>query len=516
MSITANQIYNTREKFHRFMPNRGFSRMLPQKIEIFQSEFLAELDPNGHKINDKTYYENIFKEIPILDSEGVDTGKKQTIEIPIERVAVPMQEVIRNKHLTHLAGEKIKFIQHNLNPSEEEINTFVGFKQGWEKKNMETAKYEFMKSVKSTGDGAFCAVMTNNKFSYRVFSVLNGDTLHPIRDFHGKVKLFGRSFTSYDYEKEEDVLYMEVWDDKYYTLLAQNKEGNSREINIKWDSSQMRSILSEGDDEWYVVDQNLHGFKRIPIVYLKDEKGACWSAVQDLIDKLELALSQLFENNKAYAFQIMIVKGDVEIQGDLRGQARAMMFDDKDGGAELLGKADHANSFELQLKETLKHILLGSFTVLPPDNISGDLSGIAMKIRYSPAIEQGLNDKNFFNAAIDDIIELFKEGYGIEQGKPSDYSILDIRGDIQIYVHQNDNEITNNLVLLTQAEILSKDTAREVSGYSAADESSRMSKQKEQDIEDERAEIIRETKTQVDNDGMNDTNLERQLLARDK
>ena len=515
MQITANQIYETREKFYRLKPNIGMSDK-PIKRTIFQSEFLAELDPNGHSINDNTLYENIFKEIPIKDSDGADTGKKQTIEIPIERVSIPIQSVILNKHLTHLAGEKIKFIQHNLNPSEDEINTFIGFKQGWEKRNMETAKYEFMKSIKATGDGAFCAVMTNNKFSYRVFSVLNGDTLHPVRDFHGKLKLFGRSFTAYDYEKEENVLYMEVWDDKYYTLLAQNKDNNKEEINIKWDSSQTRSILSEGNDEWYVVDQNLHGFKRIPIVYLKDEKGACWSAVQDLIDKLELALSQLFENNKAYAFQIMIVKGDVEIQGDLRGQARAMMFDDKDGGAELLGKADHSNSFELQLKETLKHILLGSFTVLPPDNISGDLSGIAMKIRYSPAIEQGLNDKNFFNAAIDEIVDLFKEGYGIEQGKPSDYSVLDIRGDIQIYVHQNDNEITNNLVLGVQGGFISKETATDNSAYAAADEGSRLEKKKKKEIEEERAEIVGTASRNTDNDGMNDTNLKRQLLARDE
>lgn len=515
MPIKCDQISGTREKFYRKLPNRGFMNTRAFRQEVFQSEFLSELDPNGHKINDPSFYENIYKEIPIKDKDGNDTNQTRTIEVAIERVSIPLQKVILEKHLTHLCGEKIKFIMHHLDPTKDQENLFISFKQGWEKHNMPSAVYEFCKSVKATGDGAFCAVMSDNKLSYRVFSTLNGDTLHPIRDFNGDLRIFGRGFTAYDYERQEEVPYLEVWDDKYYTLLSYSTD--SEKQFIEWDAETFKPTYSSDDyDGWRVVKEpKLHGFSKIPIEYLKDENGACWSSVQHLIDKLEMALSQLFENNKSYAFRIMVVKGDVQIQGDLRGQARAMLFDDKEGDAKFMEKADASSSFELQLKETLKYILMGSFTVLPPDNISGDQSGIALKIRYSPAIEQGLNDKNFYNKSVDNIVELFKEGFGLEQGKITDYNKLDLRGDIVVYIHQNDSEVANNLVLGVQAGFTSKETASENSIYSAADEKSRLRKQKEQEMQDERDELIssESVKQEQSDNGMNDTNVTRQIQA---
>lgn len=517
MPIKCDQISGTRERFYRKIPNRGFLNIKTFRQEIFQSEFLSELDPNGHKINDPSYYENIYKEIPRVDKDGNETDKKRTVEVSIERVSIPLQKVILEKHLTHLCGEKIKFIMHHLDPTKDQENLFISFKQGWEKHNMPSTVYDFCKSVKSTGDGAFCAIMSNRKFSSRVFSALNGDSLHPIRDFNGDLRIFGRGFTAYDYERQEEVPYMEVWDDKYYTLLSYSTDSENKFIEWDADTFQPKFQNAEnGFDGWRIVKEPIaHGFSKMPIVYLKNEDGACWSSVQHLIDKLEMALSQLFENNKSYAFRIMVVKGDVEIQGDLRGQARAMLFNDKEGSAEFMEKADASSSFELQLKETLKYILMGSFTVLPPENISGDQSGIALKIRYSPAIEQGLNDKNFYNKSIDDIVELFKEGYGMEQYKTTDYNRLDLRGDIMVYIHQNDSEVANNLVLGVQAGFTSKETASENSIYSAADEKSRLRKQKEQDMKDERDELVssESVKQEQSVNGMNDTNITRKIQA---
>ncbi len=117
---------------------------------------------------------------------------------------------------------------------------------------------------------------------------------------------------------------------------------------IVWDSEtfQPRPANENEFDGWRIVQEPTpHGFSSIPIVYLKDEKGACWSPVQHLIDKLEMALSQLFENNKSYAFRIMVVKGGVNIVGDLKGHARAMAFKDKDGDAKFMEKADASSSF---------------------------------------------------------------------------------------------------------------------------------------------------------------------------
>lgn len=254
MPITVDQIYNFKERFYKNLPNKGISSNKLLRREVFQSEFLSELDPEGHKINDTTYYENIFKEVPILNENNEPTGKKRIVEVPIERVSIPLQKVILEKHLTHLCGDKIKFIHHDLNPSDNQTRTFMKFKHGWEKRNMETAKYEFCHSIKATGDAAFCAVMDNKTFSYRIFSVLNGDTLHPVRDFKGRLRIFGRSFTAYDFERMEDVPYIEIWDDKYCTLLSYSTDGRNQKC-VTWDSQTFLPTVSDmvDTDGWVIV-----------------------------------------------------------------------------------------------------------------------------------------------------------------------------------------------------------------------------------------------------------------------
>lgn len=484
--ITVDDIYGTKPRFYRRLYTSGLGGM-KNRYEVFQEEFLSELDPSGHKINDPTIYENIIKRVPRKNAYGEElkdeTGNTvMTItEIPIERVSVPLQEVIKTKQVSNITAEPTKFVHLKMNPNDKEHEIFVDLKNGWATKNMETAKYEFINSIKCTGDAAFCAIIYNNEYSYKVFSRLNGDTLHPIFDSLGNLKLFGRGYTIYDYSKQEDVPCLDIWDDKYlstykYSVDIEGDDINSN-IKIGWDDKDsfvQKSIDVNDQDGWILVDRKLHGFSRIPIVYQKDEIGACWSPVQDLIDKLELALSQLAENNKSYAFRIMIIKGGFNIQGDLKGQARAIMLDDEKSDAKFLEKADASDSFELQLKTTLQHILLGSFTVVPPE-INGDISGVAVKILYSPAFEQGIKDINMFNKSMDDIIKLFKEGYGLEQGNIAGYKSLAIRGDMMPYIPQNEYEKQQNLTLGVQNGYLSKESASDQNTtYSSPDEKQRL------------------------------------------
>ena len=520
MSINPDIIQQHRERFYRQMPNMGFS--FNKKDEVKPQIFLSELDPNGHLIYDRFYYKDVVKQKPELDKDGNETGRIIPFTVPIERVAIPLQKVILEKHLTHLCGENIKFTNHNLNPTDTERDIFSKFKQGWEKKNMETAKYEFCRSVKATGESAFCAIMDKGKFSYKIFSLLNGDTLHPIFDNKGKLKLFGRSFNSYDYVAQEQVIKLEVWDDTHVTVFSwRNYESTDKyDYSIVWDADTFTRKQSKDDDfaGWQLdTPPTPHNFNGIPIVYLKDEDGACWSPVQPLIDKLEMALSQLAENNKHYAFRIMVIKGDVTVQGDWDGEARGLAFDDKDGDAKFMEKADASNSFHLQIEELNKLIQQGAGIVLDTDKISGDLSGIAMKIRYSPAIEQALNDKHLFNVPIDNIIELFKDGYGRELGMSVDFNNLDVRGDIQVYIHQSETELYNQIVLGLNSESISIQTATEVLPHAAADELSRLQRQKDEELRREREQLLgsvtQTSPTKKVDDGMNKTNQTRQILA---
>lgn len=80
---------------------------------------------------------------------------------------------------------------------------------------------------------------------------------------------------------------------------------------------------------------------------------------QDNIDKYELAISHLCQNNMAYAFPIMLLKGeDVEIQGDMYGAVKAITMG-KDDDAGFMNRPEASQSFELQINTLLKMILWG-------------------------------------------------------------------------------------------------------------------------------------------------------------
>jgi hypothetical protein len=204
-----------------------------------------------------------------------------------------------------------------------------------------------------------------------------------------------------------------------------------------------------------------HGFNEVPIVYVRDDGGACWSAVQNAIDKYELAISHLCQNNMAYAFPIMYMKGDnVELIGDMFGSVKGItMGQDDDAG--FLNKPSGSENFKLQLDTLYKMIYELSFCVTPPELKSGDLPGIAIKLLYSPAVEFASKDAIEYNEALSDMVRIFKEGYGTEVGMISEFNTLDIYGWIEPYVPQNITEEVTNMAMAIQNGFLSKQTASE-------------------------------------------------------
>ena len=56
-------------------------------------------------------------------------------------------------------------------------------------------------------------------------------------------------------------------------------------------------------------------------------------------------------------------------------------------------------------------------------------------------------------------------GYGIELGIPTRMKNLNVYAWIEPYVHQNQAELVNNLCMLVNSQLLSRDTGCQLSGY---------------------------------------------------
>lgn len=428
---------------------------------VSEGQFVREYYPSGHLINSPSYYP---------DRTKYDEETKQFFTEKVVRCSFPLQMIITAQHLVHISGNDVR---HELTDGEVDDarqQLFLEWQKGWLDKNIETGLFYSYKSAYIVGECALCFYLKDGKEYIKNFSFLNGDTLYPHFDsITGKLDVFARKFSDYDDENNEYVQWLEVWDKKYLRRYRRDVKG------VRGAVTKVKELF--GLEGWVLVDEDEHGFERVPIAYHRREEGACWSFVQDAIDKYELAVSYLCQNNMAYAFPIMVLKGDnVDIQGDIYGQVKAITAD-KDADIHYLERSNNTTAFELQLNTLLKQIFLGSFAVMPPEVHSGDLPGVAIKLIYSPSLDRAMLDAKEFDHFIDDVNELHTYAYGVEQSKLTQYQKLNILSYIVPYVHQNTAEIINNLVQSVNANILSRETASEQTTYEKNNEWSKIVKE---------------------------------------
>lgn len=462
--------YQHGERFDEVVEEHVPTDHVRRKI-VTQEDFLRELDPCGHLINDKEYYHDIWRQVT---ADGPDKGRWYLEEVP--RYAFAFQQVILIKHLTHLCGNDIQFELADKKDDDHSREVFNNFKRGWANKNMEVAWYKFAKSVKSTGDGAFVGYLDNGKFGWKVLSFLDGDRLYPHYDLKtGKLSTFARSYSNYDENGRVIKRYVDVWDDKYYYRYVADGDPVSVTDKIK---SFFAGIFNVGG---YRLEEMVeHGFKRIPVAYYVDEMGPCWTFAQETIDNYEMAFSRMAQNNHDFGLPIMYVKGEgsEEVSKEDMSHASKVFFLPSDGAMGFLQKQDASNAYKIELDTLEKQIYTQSFTVKPPELKSGDLPGVAIKLLYSPAVEKAMADANEYDEAVDDMVDIFSFGYGVETNQFMDFQNTEISHYIKPYVHQNETEQTNNLAMQVQNGFLSKQTASEKSTYATPQEWDRILKEK--------------------------------------
>lgn len=410
--------------------------------QVSQGLFMTEFHPSGHKINSEIFYPNKIT---------YDEEKKRFFTQNIQRVAVPLQQVITTQQLVHLTSNDINIELTESNPSESDVNNLFLIKKGWLDKNMETAFYELARSVKVTGDGALCFFLNDKKIGVKALSFCKGDTLFPHYDDFGNLEVFARRYAMAN-DDGETLNFVEVYTKSHFYLFQQDHTSTSDEI-----------ADSFGLGGYSFVESKPHGFNVVPIVYVRDN-GPCWEQVQSLIEDYELALSYLAQNNMAYAFPIMLLSGDdIHIEGDIYGRVKGITMS-ADSKVSYLERGNGTDSFRLQLETLLHDIFLGSYIVKPPEPKSGDLPGVAIKLIYAPSLDKAIIDCKFFDRAIDEMLRLFLYGYGIEMGKTTEFLNLGIIAWAEPYVHQNTAEFINNLAIAVNSKFLSNETASELSG----------------------------------------------------
>ncbi len=490
----------TKKPFTRVMPDHtDLGHLIEEPMEtpvkhdklrrkiVTQEQFLRELDPAGHAINDHSLYPDIWQ-------KNEEDGRWYIQEIP--RYAFSFQQIILIKHLTHLCGNDIMFELSDKKVSDEVRKVFGEFNNGWANKNMEVAWYQLAKSVKATGDGAFVGFMDNGKFGWRVFSFLNGDRLYPHYDLRtGRMNTLARTYCNYAEDGTVTKRYIDVWDDNnYYRFVA---DGDADGI---FDRAKRAVYNFFNIDGYKLEEETPHGFDSIPVAYMRDDNGPCWTFSQETIEHYESAFSNLAHSNHDFGLPIMYVRGEGSevIAAEDMSYASKIMFLPTDGEAGFLNKQDASNAYKAELDKLEESIYKQSFAVKTPELKSGDTPGVALKIMYSDAFEKALSDSQEYDGCIDKMVEIFSWGYGIESENRLAFTTTKIRHYIEPYIHLNISELTQNLNTAVLGGFLSKQTASEKLPYSTPQEWDRIQQEKHDEqmhqilVEEQRVEMQNE------------------------
>lgn len=412
---------------------------------LTQSDFLREYHPTGHIIYNDKYYPDRYRKDP-------ETGR--VYKERVVRCAFAFQQLIALKHTITLCGNDIQFSLAKSKATQTDSDNFYEFMRGWETRDMEIAWYEAVRAAMIVADVAFVGYMQNGEFRWKVLSFLNGDTLYPHFDpVTGRLSSLARLYRDLDEQGNETCRYVELWDESRLYRFREQRTGFAGAVN------KVKELF--GLDGYELVSEEAHGFPGIPVAYFRTD-GPAWQFSQDTIEQYELAFSYMCQNNLAFAFPIMYLKGDeVEIVGDPLTDSVKTLRLDSESDAGFLNPPDGSNNFTMQLTRLYDLILEQSSIAKVPEVKSGDLPGVAVKLLFSPSIERAMEDAQHYKPFLNEVVQIFKWGYGIERARISAFSTLPISFYIEPYVHMNTSELVTNLATSVQNGFLSRETASE-------------------------------------------------------
>lgn len=425
-----------------------------------QDDFLREFDPHSHAINSMKYYPNLL----FVDKEQV--GKYQAKVR--SRVSVAWQRRIHTKRLVALTGYDPDISIAKSKTDDASLDALKAFKEGWALKGMDTAVHLAIAADGKVGDTALVGFKANGEFGYRLFSYDKGDVLYPHFDpITGKVAVFGRRYLrteTDDKGNQETIAVLDVWDNTNYMRYREATSWEKKDNSYEWRIDEVPSP---------------HKFSSCPVAYHRYGEPF-WAASQSLIEQNELALSQLAENNAQYALRILYTMGaEFEMEGSTDGTPRLISSVDPNAKAGFLEPADSSSSFELQLKTLEKEIMRCSFCVETPELKSGsDLSSLTVKMLNADSYLKALDDSREYQGFLNDIRDIFIEGYGTESLRRADFKKLNVTVKLQPWVFMSESEVVNTLVQLVSIGVLSKRSATEYAyetlGLGSVDEADRL------------------------------------------
>lgn len=413
---------------------------------ISQEQYLMELNPDSHDIHHDENVPSIVAKI----------GKDNYKEIKDVRIALAYQKKIVEKQTLYVCGRDTKFTLCNPSPDKEMKKDYVDIKTTWKNRNYDVARTQCIMNQKSVGDAAVIHYYDKSgKIRPKNVSFMNGYTLLPHYDRYDNLDVFG-------------VLY---------------SKGNNRILDV-YDSLYMTSYKLEANDkEWVQTEKLVHGFIEVPVSYIRGE--VAWDNAQSTIEALEIIYNIYSVIMKRHGWGMLYIKGNVDTK--MKKIAGSVILQDNSDNPNSTAEykaPPTPTGMENLLADLRKQIQIMTGTIfLTPEDVrmSGDISGAAIKMMNSSAYEKAMLDAKLYDTFMDSMVRLFVFGYSNEIKKIAQFSRMNIRAELEVWIPQSDTEIVTNLVQLKGSGLISVETGVGVSPYSTPDEEIRIKAEADSD-----------------------------------
>lgn len=406
-------------------------------------ECRKQINPTGHKINDKAYRpDKAIREerdapIGMGAKMGLAQKKKEKVIVRFEevnRISIPLQKTIVKRAVSFLFAKPVKLQTKSADKSEllvlDTIKT-VNYDNKIDAFNRKVAREvftfteaaEYWYPIEIQEDSGEYGFTTKNRLRVALFSPNNGDELFPFFDEHGDMTAFSRQYKIKDENNKDVVLFDTYTADFFYRY---------RQVGSEW--------------ELYDTIPNI--LKKIPIVYYSQPQTE-WDDVQALIERLEKLLSNFAETNDYHASPKIFVQG--KINGfSKKAEAGAILEGEKDATAQYLSW-DHApESVKLEIDTLLK--LIYSMTQTPDisfDSVKGlgDVSGIALKLLFMDAHLKGYDHIELFGEAIQRRTSIQKAYIAtLNKSNAKAAKSVQIKPEFTLFMLDNDKELVEMMV----------------------------------------------------------------------
>lgn len=387
------------------------------------SDFIAQFDPKGHGIFDKS------KRPDKIKKNGTETKA-----VPVARLPISFQKIIVKRAVSFLLGNPVKLSSKGENDAEKNLFDFV--KKLWEDSKLDYLNKELAKILFSetevaeiwfaetapsgywegtAGEGSI-----DKKLRVKLVCESKNDSLRPVFSQSGDMVAFGRLYSAV--EAGEKVQRFDLYFEKEVIQYRKAK------------------------GEWEFVKEGLHGFDKIPVVYYRID-WPDWFDVQELIERYETRLSNFADTNDYFGDPIITVKGKIAGFAE-KGESGKLLQLEGQAEADYL-TWDHApESTKLEFELLQKLIFSQSQT---PD-ISfesvkgiGQLSGVALELLFLDAHLKAKDNETIFGVGIQRRINFLKHAATLLNPKLKPSENVAITPVFTPYMPNNTKEIVSML-----------------------------------------------------------------------